>query len=523
MIHENQIKGLENLIKTVDKLNNFSTAANLRASITYLNGAVEDINNHVANLETTFNNFQENRDETLVLIDANRQSIDNLRISINTVSNALAELEKAGLVVSATKPITASAWINPDDMKLRVLKDGVWTVLNLTNETEVSFLETPQQAMLDFFHALTTINESDNVEGYGLLNTTIQGVTNKYSSFQDVIEEFSTLLQNSRLTPESFLYQYCGIDLTNEDTGSVMGLDAGGKEQLTAESVISEDLSVTPAYPTSTIAISWSGFPSGTYVMRFVTIDDITFLFPPPEELTVNEQRVMSYLAYWYLPAALKTIKRAYGLDFASSSLTTVCMTNRTDTVFFGNAENSYKMIPIFFSNSPYAPVELDNSTLALCVSGISINSLKAYWNTLIINHDFYANLEEGDFNGYSEAAGEYLDRCITHELVHAVMYSNIYKFTASQLKYIDSDNNTTILVDEPMPMWFVEGTAELIHGIDDYRTYNMIEVTKDPDRFISGLKNNIYVESEDAYSIGFIILRYLMKQLALKTSDSNH
>ena len=63
----------------------------------------------------------------------------------------------------------------------------------------------------------------------------------------------------------------------------------------------------------------------------------------------------------------------------------------------------------------------------------------------------YYDNISTSDPNGVGSSVATYLDRTIAHELVHAAMSANINYF-----------NN--------FPVLFKEGTAELIHGIDDKR-----------------------------------------------------
>ena len=271
-------------------------------------------------------------------------------------------------------------------------------------------------------HVLTTVSESDGVEGLDILNIALNEVSSNFKTFTELYNQLLVELQNSRLLPKTFLHKYAGINLDNDDTGSILGIDADGKDALNAEDVIMENNQVVPIYPTSTVTIPGNIFPDETYVMRYVIIDNIYFLFPPPEELTEDEQRTMAYVAYWFLPAALTTIKQAYGFTLSNSGLNKLYMTNGESSYLY-----PYKMIPVFFNDSPYCPVQIDNDTLALCVTGYDVDTVKGNWASLIINKSYYGNLVENNVNGKSLKTTEYLDRCLAHELVHALTYLSIY------------------------------------------------------------------------------------------------
>ena len=71
---------------------------------------------------------------------------------------------------------------------------------------------------------------------------------------------------------------------------------------------------------------------------------------------------------------------------------------------------------------------------------------------SLTVNMGYFNNMDESDPNGSSPSTGsQYLDRVIAHELTHAVMAANV------------KDMNN-------LPLFIVEGFAEVTHGIDDNR-----------------------------------------------------
>ena len=242
------------------------------------------------------------------------------------------------------------------------------------------------------------------------------------------------------------------------------------------------------------------------------------FLFPPEIELSIEKQKTVKYLANWILPAALNTIKQAYNLDFnlSNNGLSNIYMTNKNQTILFSSmdiSKDNNKFIPVFFDDSIYSPIKLNDDALALCISGYNPylfekNYYKMHWNTIIINSKYYEYIEDNNENGYSKIADEYLDLVLTHELVHALMKTNINKLVSQSLII----NNIKI---NPFPIWFIEGMAELVIGIDNIRTKSILDVIKYPEKFKNVLLYNTSDNIEDHYSIGFIFLRYLFQFLS--------
>lgn len=112
---------------------------------------------------------------------------------------------------------------------------------------------------------------------------------------------------------------------------------------------------------------------------------------------------------------------------------------------------------------------------------------------TLTVNMHYYDDMDESDPNGSSPSTGsQYLDRVIAHELTHAVMAANVK----------DMDN---------VPLFIVEGFAEVTHGIDDNRR-STLESLPDLSTGMSG---------EGAYAGGYAFLRYMNKQCGSNSVQS--
>ena len=205
---------------------------------------------------------------------------------------------------------------------------------------------------------------------------------------------------------DRFLKEYCGITLLNEDTGSITGSDAGGATVKTADSIVPE----TPGNLDSLIAPESSA----------TTINGLTFQWP--EELTAKQQTMVNAINTWWAREGLNLIEESYGMSFTEEGTTV------TD-------------IDVVFKTK-------ESSTLA-SVTSRSYENGESFKLTLTINMKYYDEIL--DENGASTATSEYLDRTLAHELTHAVMAANITNF-----KYL--------------PKCVKEGTADLVHGVDDER-----------------------------------------------------
>ena len=124
----------------------------------------------------------------------------------------------------------------------------------------------------------------------------------------------------------------------------------------------------------------------------------------------------------------------------------------------------------------------------------------------LHINMDYYGQLNTKDVNGSTATAGAgYLDRTLAHELTHALMAANITHF-------------------DSLPLYVMEGMAELVHGIDDQRTgsiLNYAQKSKAADTANVLANSGNYKSGEEPYAIGYTLLHYMAKKGAASTGNS--
>ena len=266
---------------------------------------------------------------------------------------------------------------------------------------------------------------------------------------------------------KSFLKEFCGIDLDNQDTGAITGKDAGGDKVKTGDSVVPE------TGPTS----SWVIPNSGSATFKGLTINwnmaNITG--------DANREFIAKALNSEWMESSLDLIAESFDMSFEDSGATV-------------------RTIDLMFENDP--------SSNALAYVRHASAGGKANKLELHFNMHYYSNLDPTDVNGKDLTSGQtQLDRVLAHELTHAVMAANINNFSN-------------------LPAYIKEGTAELVHGIDDQRTSSILEMANTANladlrkAFDEGNTTASKVSigtagGESAYAAGFVLLRYMAYQSA--------
>ena len=251
----------------------------------------------------------------------------------------------------------------------------------------------------------------------------------------------------------SFLLEYCGIDLTNTDTGAITGYDAGGSTtQIGAEDIVPET-SGTATYPSESTT----------------TYNGVTIIWPDKSSLTSKQQEIISALYTWWIPAALNLVEASIGLSYSESDVNsktmTITFTDRTSSSVLASANNT----------------------------NLTINT--SAWDSLDIT---------GANNSGKRTRGTLADRVIAHEFTHAVIAANV---------------NETLWDNDLVAS--SEGLAELIHGADDGRKSEIVNLAQSVNA--SRLEKALYYtysSSEDyydAYAGGYMLFRYLAKQVSNK------
>ncbi len=331
----------------------------------------------------------------------------------------------------------------------------------------MSGMATQQEVIKAFMHSLDETTKS----GADALDEAVVSCSGgKFSSMQDLIDCFISDVKKYGGSSsyddktKTFLKKYCGIILDNADTGSITGSDAGGSKDKTAESIVQESGSV-------------SSFPSG----GSTTINGLTFHWPDRTTLSSSESAVVDRIYSWWAKGALDLVQQSFGLNFQESGTTV----KDISLEFYDNA---------------------NDAALASVVNSYSVYTGKTEELTLRINMKYYKSFDQQNVNGKSNnTSAGYLDRTLAHEFVHAVMAANITRF-----------NN--------LPLFVKEGLAELVHGIDDERSYSICALATtskvDDLKKMFTIKGTQYNYGDASYAGGYMLFRYLAKQASTSNAE---
>lgn len=183
-----------------------------------------------------------------------------------------------------------------------------------------------------------------------------------------------------------------------------------------------------------------------------------------------NEQRIVSALHTEWINNSLELIEESTGLSFHKTK--------------------GIKEMGVYFEDNS------SSNALAYVGSLINMATNKTEELFMVVNMHYYKDMDD-DVNGKSNVPGAgYLDRTIAHEMVHAVMSSNIDGF---------GDLYACIK----------EGAAEVIHGIDDDRKTAIAAGGH------GGKLSTATDASSDSYSSGYVMFRYMAAQCGFSATDS--
>ncbi len=407
-----------------------------------------------------------------------RTQIRGLEQDIKNTQNARSLMNTAEGAVQSTIDI------------LRTFKEKA---LDAANDTNTDIDRATIQKELDQFIEQIDDNAHVTFNGKYLLNGTMGG--NMPADERGVIVDFMSYLDNAALSAQEALdgainyasggyfqneadlkerfladmaggdlLDACGIDLTNEDTGSITGSDAGGETTKTAESIVPEN------------GLPYSGVvPGGTSTINGLTVNwptasNYSAGNPANDTTTQNAmEAIAKALNNQWLKNCMELVDESYEMNFQEPGTTV-----HTMDVTFENDAGSNRLA---------------------AVGHTAVNG-KADSLTLIVNMHYYSTLDLNDENGDSAAPGAgYLDRTLAHEMTHAIMAANITNFSG-------------------LPLYIKEGTAELVHGIDDYRGGTISSLAADNGRLGTALEATQSTQNgDDAYAAGYMILRYLAHQ----------
>lgn len=409
--------------------------------------------------------------------DASAYSIsERMRAQIRGLDQDLKNTQNARALMNTAEGAVQST--------IEILKTFKDKALDAANDTNTDVDRATIQRELDQLIAQIDDNAYVTYNGKILLDGSMGG--NMAADEQGVMVDFMSYLDNSNLSAQEALdgainyasgglfrdeadlkanfladmssgdlFGACGIDLNNEDTGSITGADAGGEKVKTAESIVPE------------VGSPYGGAPAegSTSVINGLTVHW-------PTSYTGSEEKAMkdiaSALSSQWLRNCMDLVEESYELNFKEPG-------------------TSVKEMNVELKN------EGASGTLAYVTTGSPL--------TLTVNMYYYGQLDLNDVNGKDLGNGKgqvYLDRTIAHEMTHALMAANISHFAELATGH----------------MYITEGSAELVHGIDDVRTIRIKELS-DPankDRLAAAINGNA---GNDTYAAGYMALRYMAHQAA--------
>ena len=320
-----------------------------------------------------------------------------------------------------------------------------------------------QEVIKKFMKSLDTTTYS----GVAALDQAVSVASGGY--FKDAATAINKMVEDCSVTGNAttFLKTYCGIDLTNTDTGAITGADAGGSTIKTKNSIVPEEGSLN--------SFTGNSFTTNGLAIELATLDaNVNPTVVTYNDLQNDTQKyIWRALNTWWAGNALDLIEESYGNNFG----------------FTSNSSATVKKMYFAFVND-------NDNTLATTWHWRYPSVGLATQLAMTVNMKYYNALNIGDVDGKSNTAGAtYLDRVLAHEMTHAVMASNITYFSN-------------------LPQFIKEGTAELTHGIDDERGNVISYLAGDS----TTLRNSVSLTDTGtgmtyAYAGGYMFLRYLAKQ----------
>lgn len=356
-------------------------------------------------------------------------------------------------------------------------RDERTTVLNAINERKaIIFLEKycgiilPHKFWITSDGTLTyfggTIGDTGNVDTGAITGSDANITLTK----GDVV--YGTKLTDANMT--EFAKQ-SGVTKSGET------LIIGTGTEKNASSVVPENASAQMPSNTSTIKVNGL-----TIKLRGVSTDaggstskivDQTY-----SQLTTSQQNIVKGIFRWWGDECTKLNEQSYGIGFNSST----AMVKEIDLYFYTSSSSSKTLASVWHSYS-------------------GPNTVKLYLN---VNMKYYDGVSDSDVDGKGHGTDEgeedrttaLLDRTLAHEFTHAIMASNI--------KYFHS-----------LPQFVKEGSAELTHGIDDERGGSIFNLAYDSGKLTKALNlSDTGTGTSEAYSGGYMFMRYLAKQGSLQT-----
>ena len=344
-------------------------------------------------------------------------------------------------------------------------------------------MATQQEVIKMFMKALDvhTIKRSNFSSDKEFTTKVLDFAIKACSSFDSMQKAINQMLADQKKAgnADTFLKKYCGINLSNTDTGAITGKDAGGSKVKTATSIVPESGSLD------------ENFKENSFTVNGLTVqlgqDKGTATVSRSFNSLSNQEKYIwrSLKSYW-VKSGLNLIAESYGDNFSFSKEKSSVGTNKpaTKTLYIVFDKTTK------YSGLTYYADDWNKFGAKKPTEGISIGISLHYFS------EATGKDGEADNGIYS------LDRLVAHELTHAVMKANVDYF-------------------DYLPSFIKEGMAELTIGIEDENSKGIKKIAGNSSYLKRALSLTDYSTikisgvQDPTYAAGYIFLRYLAKQAA--------
>ena len=258
------------------------------------------------------------------------------------------------------------------------------------------------------------------------------------------------------------------VDLSNVNTSEAGNVTVNGA----TVGSLSSTFPNASIFTRNGLTLHLLGVSSNTYG-NYDTIQAKTF-----DDLTDDQKTIVAGLFKWWVAEGLKLSEESYGIGFDSSTAALSDM-----GLYFYDGKGVDKTLAAV----QYWQQDSDGATTKLLLK---------------VNMNYFAGISAKDVDGTSTNSSikQILDRTLAHELTHANMQANINYF-------------------KTLPQFITEGSAELIHGIDDERGNRIFSVAASDSLLANVLDvTDFGTGNANCYAGGYMFLRYFAKQAAAQT-----
>jgi len=464
---------------------------------------------------------------------------DEDRLQLSQVSKEDISVHKEGknLVINKINggKLVITNWEDHELAKVS-FSDGVLRTDDIQSLSEANgdtATETGNTKALSVIQSFMKALDDTTLSGFAAVDEAVAACSNgRFNSLEALVNAFvgdcTTNSGDTVAQQKAFLEDYCDIKLDNIDTGAITGADAGGSVVKTASSIVDEGsatldsfvydtskYTVINTYDNSARALGTGSVVSGVDCYS-ANINGVTFYWNENNwsslgvDTKVLEQIMGGLLNSW-LGASMNLIEESYGmtLDEEGSKLRNYKYTSgiKAIQIAFDYDENSSTVAKVW-------------SAIGNTGSGTNVKTVYAT-EVLVINTAYFRDsLKDVDGSSRYSSVGS-LDRIIAHEITHGVMAADVNAFNK-------------------LPVFIKEGLAELVHGIDDTRAGTILELCdtsynnywsvdgvstlfnqKDLLSAIFNLETANTEVGTETYAAGYLLLRYLAKQVAEGITES--